>query len=309
MRLHFGKQTPAAQAAPKPFFRASVQSDGTLELLIYEDIGEDWWDGGGLTAKTVREQLDRAGLYSRISVRINSPGGDAFEGVAIGNVLKATGKPVDVAVDGIAASAASIIAMCGSTITMAHNAMMMIHNAWTFEMGDSRAMAKMAERLDKIDGAIAQTYVDRTGKSMDDVRAMMDAETWMSADECMEQGFATAIAAEPDAEKEAEALAMARGFRTLAKMKRVPAKLKAEETVECACDCQNCMDGECENCTMQDCEDQACKDAGCPMQADENASAAAEVPAPAVEPPAAPLESNLSLYQCRQWEMEHGIPA
>jgi ATP-dependent Clp protease, protease subunit len=170
----------AKQLKPQRGFRAALQEDGVFELLVYEEIGEDWWSGDGLTAKMFKQKLDSAGVYARIRVRINSPGGDAFEGIAIGNVLKSAGKPVDVIIDGIAASAASIIAMCGDTISMASNSMMMIHNAWTMAIGDSRAMAKMGDTLGKIDGAIAQTYVDKTGKPMAAIRALMDEETWMT---------------------------------------------------------------------------------------------------------------------------------
>ena len=114
----------------KPFFRASVRnSTGVLEMMIYEQIGENWWSGGGVTAKSVKQRIDAAGPFSRLTLRINSPGGDAFEGIAILNMLRAQGKPIDVYVDGIAASAASIIAMCGDTITMGWGAMMMIHDS------------------------------------------------------------------------------------------------------------------------------------------------------------------------------------
>ena len=130
--------------ALQPGFRAAVRSDGAiLEILMYEEIGYDFWSGGGITSQAVKSQLDRAGTYSKSAAADQlARRHDAFEGVAIGNILKAAGKPIDVVVDGLAASAASIVAMCGSTITMASNAMMMIHNAWTMEMGDSRAMLK-----------------------------------------------------------------------------------------------------------------------------------------------------------------------
>lgn len=286
----------------KPGFRAAVRADGVLEMLVYEDIGMDWWDGGGVTAKTVKQQIDNAGIYSSILIRINSPGGDAFEGVAIHNLLKSTGKPLNVVVDGIAASAASIIAMCGTTIEMGHSAMMMIHNAWTFCMGNAADMTKMAETLGKIDGAIAQTYVDRTGKSMDDVRALMDAETWMSADECVEGGFATAMSGKAEeAESDEEPLNMARRFAALARYRKVPkALVKSAADVECACDCAHCQDGECDACTNADCDDANCKD--CPMQSASGASASAE------EAPAAVVaESDLSFYEARFAALKHGL--
>jgi ATP-dependent Clp protease protease subunit len=249
------------KAALKPFFRASVATDGEFEILLYDEIGADWM-GNGITAKSVRASLDEAGAYSKISLRINSPGGDAFEGIAIGNVLKATGKPIDVYVDGLAASAASIVAMCGDTITMASNAMMMVHNAWTLCAGYASDMRKMADTLDRISTSIAQTYVDKTGKPMDEIQALMDAESWMSAADCVEGGFATAIAAANE-----PAIAMARGFKVLNLMKRVPESLQNNDldSVDgCQCYCQACLDDDCANCSNVECDDSNCSD--CPMQ-------------------------------------------
>lgn len=287
-------------ASDKPFFRAALKADGTLEILIYEEIGEDYWShDGGVTAKTIRQKMDDAGNFSKIVIRINSPGGNAFEGIAIHNVVRAQKKPVEVYVDGIAASSASIIAMCGDTITMGHNAMMMVHNAWSLCAGEAAEMRKMADTLDRVSGSIAQTYVDRTGKSLDEIKAMMDAETWLSADECVEQGFATAIA-ESDP---VGAQALAKGFRALARFKKTPDNLKATEVHNddsaCDCSCQPCVDGYCSACEHEGCVDPNC--VNCPMR-DEAASASGKTPAAsAVEPPPAdkPEESNLSLYEAR----------
>ncbi len=321
-----------------PSFRAAVNSaTDELEVLVYDEIGEDWWSGGGITAQTVRAAIDRAGTFSRISVRINSPGGDAFEGIAIGNVLKATGKPIDVCIDGIAASAASIIAMAGSTITMANNAMMMIHNAWSMCVGYADDMEKMADTLRKISASIAKTYVDRTKNSADEIAILMDAETWMSAEECLDKGFATAIATESNE----PAMAMARGFKVLAKMKKVPDSLK--NSAACACACENCAASNCMNCTASDCDDKNC--ANCPMQAG-SADNRVKTPVKADSGKTTVCEcscqscadgtcaecsnkdcidencpdcpnqeeevgasSNVSLFVARQWELEHGIRA
>lgn len=209
-----------------PTFRASLQSDGTLELLVYEEIGENLWTGGGVTAKTVKQQLDQAGPYSRLAVRVNSPGGDAFEGIAIGNLLRAQGKPIDVFVDGIAASAASVVAMAGDTRTMGSNAMMMIHNAWCSCIGYADDMRKMADTLDKVSAAVAQTYVDRAGMSAADAKALMDAESWLSAQDCIDNGLATAIAEEDDGDD--AAMALARSFKALGRLKNVPDVLRAD---------------------------------------------------------------------------------
>ncbi len=217
----------------KPFFRAAVRNDGgsgVLELMVYEQIGENFWTGEGVTAKNFKQRIDQAaGAFSRISLRINSPGGDAFEGVAILNLLRSLGKPVDVSVDGIAASAASIIAMAGDTISMGSGAMMMIHNAWIIAMGNAQELNKLAATLSTIDGAIAQAYVDRTGQKLDAVKAMMEAETWMGADECVEKGFATQKSNAPVA----EAQNLARSFKSeLSRFSKVPANLQEEEPEE-----------------------------------------------------------------------------
>lgn len=269
------------KAKMKPQFRAALQPSGVLEILVYEEIGYDWWTDGGVTAKTVKQAMDAASGFETITLRINSPGGDAFEGAAIYSLLRASGKPVNVFIDGIAASAASIIAMAGETITMSNVAMMMVHNAWTICLGDAEDMRKTADTLDKVSASIAQAYVSRTGKTAEEIKAIMDAETWMGAQECVDQGFATAVAA-PE-EKDEAAMALASGFRALAKMKRVPAALKndaADGDPECTCPCAACVDGDCEGCTTEDCQFENC-DHGTEMSAD------------------VPEDSNLSQYEAR----------
>lgn len=269
-----------------PHFLAAVKS-GTLELSMYDMIGADFF-GEGITAKAVKQQMDAA-PFNQISVRINSPGGDAFEGVAIGNLLKSAQKPVHVFVDGLAASAASIIAMCGDSIDMAPNAIMMVHNAWSLCAGDGNDMRKMADTLDKVSASIAQTYAGRTGKSLDEVKALMDAETWMNAEESLALGFATSVTDEKN--KAAMAMASAPAFRAvLEKYTNVPDQFKADGDDMCDCACQNCVASNCMNCTAENCSDEDCMD--CPMQSSLSAKAETAVQA-AVE------ESNLSLYEAR----------
>lgn len=273
------------QDALKPFFRAEVRNagnggSGVLEIIVYEQIGATWWSDSGVTAKNVKQRVDTAGAFSQIALRINSPGGDAFEGVAILNLLRSLGKPVDVFVDGIAASAASIIAMAGDTITMGSGAMMMIHNAWSVVAGNAQQLTKEAVTLAAVDQSIAQTYVDRTGQPLATVKSMMDEETWMGADECVEKGFATAKSAAP---AEPKALNLAREFKALAHFAKVPPAFqpKAEEDAECECNCQNCQDGNCASCSNAGCDTANC--AGCPMQ--ENRSAGAQrLPVASVAP-------------------------
>ena len=227
----FVRSRPAAAQERK--FRAALRTDGTLELMIYEDIGEDWWSGGGVTAKLIKQQLDAAGNYASVCLRVNSGGGDCFEGITIHNLLRSQGKPVKCCVDGLAASAASIIAMCGDTIEMASSGMMMIHNVATMEYGDAQVMRKTADMLDKISGSAAQTYVDRTKLSMDTVRGLMDAETWMSAQDCLDQGFCTAITPPPtspdEQDEEERAAAAIRQSPLLRTYRNVPERFRPIE--------------------------------------------------------------------------------
>jgi HK97 family phage prohead protease len=203
--------------APVGEFRASVNGEGTLELLVYEQIGWDWWSGMGVTASVIKSQIDNAGDVKSIKVRINSPGGDVFEGIAIYNMLRAQKKPVAVYIDGLAASAASIIAMAGDTITMGVNTMMMVHNVWSQCVGYASDMRKMADMLDKTSAAVAQTFIAR-GLTAEKVAELMNAETWLTAPEALALGLCTGVGEEV----EARSLNMARSFPALKFYRNVP---------------------------------------------------------------------------------------
>lgn len=174
------------------FFNSS-SADATLTLEIYDAIGADMF-GDGITASAVSAALNTAGQFDSITMRLNSPGGDLFEGVAICNLLKSAGKPVNVVVDGLAASAASLIAMAGDTITMGDGSMMMIHRAMAMAAGFSDDLRQTADTLDTVSASAADIYVARTGMKKDAVLDMMKAETWMSAQDAVKLGFATAVA-------------------------------------------------------------------------------------------------------------------
>lgn len=165
----------------------------TAELMLYDTIGFDFWSGGGITAKDLAEQLKAIGAVDQITVKINSPGGDVFDGLAIYNLLKQNGSPVNVEIDGMAASIASVIAMAGDTINIAEGGMMMIHDAYGGVMGNSEDMLAMANLLDKIDGQIAGIYASRTGRKADTFRGLMDDETWMTGQEAVDAKLATAV--------------------------------------------------------------------------------------------------------------------
>jgi ATP-dependent protease ClpP protease subunit len=228
------------------FFNAA-KADKTLTLTMYSAIGEDFF-GGGITPQMVTEALD--GNYSDITLRLNSPGGDAFAGVAIYNILRGCGKPVNVVVDGMAASAASLIAMAGDSITMNSGSVLMIHNAMGMTAGDSNDMLKMADTLTKVTDSIADIYVARTGTAKEDVLAMMDTETWMNAEEAVTNKFATAIGS---------GSAVKNSF-DLSAFKNTPIELKAEVTPTCECACEGCIDGKCLDCSNVECVDPNCMD-------------------------------------------------
>ena len=263
----------------------AVKNDSVLELVLYDVIGATM-DGEGVTAKDVKAALD--GEYDSILLRINSPGGSAFEGVAIHNLLKSTGKPINVVVDGLAASAASIVAMAGDQINMNSNAVMMIHKAWSMCIGNSTDLRRDADMLETVDKAIAQTFVDRTGQPMDMISTMMTAETWMTAQDALKNGFCSAIG---NSDNKA-AMNFAKTFsHSLANMKNLPAVLKNESNDECPCDCSNCEADECENCTNVNCTSENCED--CPQQKGVQ------------DKVATPETSNLSLFKAKAWLAAH----
>jgi ATP-dependent protease ClpP protease subunit len=161
---------------------------GATEILIYDEIGPF-----GVTAKAVRAALAEA--PGDLVVRINSPGGDVFDGIAIANDLRAHPGNVRVEITGLAASAASIIAMAGDEIAMAENSFLMIHNASGLVVGTRHDMRALADVLQKIDAELARAYASRTGISTREVARMMDAETWIAATEAKDRGFADEIIA------------------------------------------------------------------------------------------------------------------
>lgn len=128
-----------------------------------------------------------------LKVIINSPGGDVQAGQEIYSILRDIKNPVTVNVQSMAASAASMIAMAGDTVRMSPVALLMIHNASTCTSGDYREMQHTAEVLQTVNAAIMQAYIAKTGKTEDELKIMMDKETWLTANQCLENGFADEI--------------------------------------------------------------------------------------------------------------------
>ncbi len=180
----------------RKFYEIKALAADHAELWIYEQIGENWF-GEGVTAKNLVKEL--AALKVRtLDLHINSPGGSVFDGQAIYNALKAHPAEVTVYIDGLAASIASVIALAGDTVVMAENALFMIHNPWGGVSGDAREMRKYADVLAKVRDTIVGVYAAKTGLDEASVIELMDAESWLSAEEAHGYGFVDQVGAALD---------------------------------------------------------------------------------------------------------------
>ena len=189
------------------------------ELLLYDDIGAGFF--GGISAQQVLEDLKDVDDKTPLDVRINSPGGDVFDGVAIYNALARRTGPVRVFVDALAASIASVIAMAGEPIVMSRGSMMMIHDPWTLTYGSASELRRVAELLDTIKDNIADIYDQQSGAELDDIRQMMLDETWMDAEQAVALGFADDV--EANVERVAAAVV------PFGRYKNTPSQFKSKE--------------------------------------------------------------------------------
>lgn len=171
--------------------------DGEADLLIYEAIGFDPWTGDGLTPKKLTEDLAALGPLSRITLRINSPGGDVFDAVTMLNILRRQQAKISVEVEGLAASAASFLAQAADPgeLRVSDAGMFMVHRAWALAMGNTKDMADMAVVLEKLDGQIANIYAGRSGRRQETWLNYMDAETWFTGAEAVEAKLADKVIA------------------------------------------------------------------------------------------------------------------
>ncbi len=174
----------------------AAESSGDNVISIFDIIGEDPWTGGGFTARRTSAALRSIGERD-VKVQINSPGGDMFEGMAIYNLLRKHNAKVTVEVFGMAASAASIIAMAGDEIVMGGGSFIMVHKAWGLVIGNEFDFADAAETFAGFDGALADIYEARTGLKRDDIETLMSHSrgdgTWLGATAAVEKGFADRV--------------------------------------------------------------------------------------------------------------------
>jgi ATP-dependent protease ClpP protease subunit len=199
-REHAEKQRQALGVEARSWYRiTNAASPDEAEVMLYDEVG------GWLGATADEFIADLRGITApNLRVRVNSPGGSVFEGIAIANALRSHPAQVTVQVDGIAASIASVIAMAGDRIEMAPNTMLMIHDATSICMGNAADMDEMAELLDLISDNIADAYAARAGGTRDEWRARMKAETWYLPEDAVAAGLADEAVQTPKAGTPAE---------------------------------------------------------------------------------------------------------
>lgn len=183
--------SPKALQHWDPSVKAAADEENAIS--IFDPIGVDYWTGEGVTAKRISGALRAIGEDQPVTVNINSPGGDVFEGLAIYNLLREHKGKVTVKVLGVAASAASFIAMAGDGIQIARAAFFMIHNGWIMVAGNRNDLRAAADWLEPFDRTMADIYAARTGVEIDEVESMMDEEKWMGGAEAVDLGFADSL--------------------------------------------------------------------------------------------------------------------
>lgn len=208
-------------------FRNWVRNDNDERILMLNgEISDQTWFGDEVTPKEFRDELNSC--QGKVTVWINSPGGDCFAAAQIYNMLMEYPGCVDVHIDGIAASAASVIAMAGSHVAISPVGMMMIHNPATVSIGDEREMKKAIEMLSEVKESIINAYELKTGLPRKQLSNMMNAESWFNAKKAVELGFADSILYDTDADDEPEAMIFSRAAVTNSFLD----KLKTEKPVE-----------------------------------------------------------------------------
>jgi len=177
-------------------------TDGANVISMLDVIGTDGWTGDGVTARRIAAAL-RSITADAITVDLNSPGGDFFEGVAIYNLLRQEPRRVTIRILGLAASAASVIAMAGDEVRIGRAGFLMLHNAWVVAMGNRHDMAAAAETMLPFDAAMAEVYAAKAGVDPAQAAAWMDAETWFTGAQAIDAGLADGVLAADVIETEA----------------------------------------------------------------------------------------------------------
>jgi ATP-dependent Clp protease protease subunit len=187
-----------ANVETPPAIRSEAQDDGT-HIYVYDVIDSYW----GASANMLVAALADSGGQT-VHLHINSPGGDVFEARAMAAAIVGYEGDVIAHIDGVAASAATYLALSANEVRMTDGGLFMVHNSWTLAMGNASELLSTAALLEKIDGTIAADYAKKTGASAEQIKAWMDAETWFTAQEAQDAGFIDAIDPNTKGEKNAQ---------------------------------------------------------------------------------------------------------
>lgn len=209
------------------FYQLTNVSEDSATLYIYGDITSiKLFENDVCVYDLAKEIGDLNG--KALTVRINSYGGEAAEGLAIYNLLKSYEGEVTTICDGFACSAASVVFMAGAKRIMPHSGLLMIHNAWTWASGDADDLRKAAEDLEKITQPSVEIYTSVSNLDADEIKSMMDAETWIDADEALDYGFATEISEEAAMQSLEDGILAKTVFKNKQLEKRIKELEKAE---------------------------------------------------------------------------------
>lgn len=209
----------AISQANKPeesWYAIRAAARGVAEIMLYDDIGA--W---GISARQFARDLAALGDVSQINLRIHSAGGDVMDGIAMYNILRGHSARVEVYIDGMAASMASVVAMAGDVVYMPENSSMMVHKPWGGQVGDADDMREYADLLDKFEGTLIRAYALKTGKSEEEIAALLKKTTWMDGNEAVAAGFADQVleplkaAAQLSSKRLEEYTSMPNAMRTL----------------------------------------------------------------------------------------------
>lgn len=209
------------------FYQLTNVSEDSATLYIYGDITSiKWFENDVCVYDLAKEIGDLNG--KALTVRINSYGGEVSEGLAIYNLLKSYAGEVTTICDGFACSAASVVFMAGAKRIMPRSSLLMIHNAWTRASGDADDLRKAADDLEKITQPSVEIYTSVSNLDADEIKSMMDAETWIDADEALDYGFATEISEEAAMQSIEDGILAKTVFKNKQLEKRIKELEKAE---------------------------------------------------------------------------------
>jgi ATP-dependent protease ClpP protease subunit len=205
---------------------ARAEASDAAVIRIFGDIGDSWW-GDSVSAAQFAEDLTEIGKVAQLEVRLNSPGGDMFDGVAIYNTLRNHPAKVTAYVDGLAASAASVIAMGADELVMGTGTQLMIHDAWALSVGNADDMRAQAAVMDQLSDSMADIYADRAGGTAAEWRDSMREESWYGADEAVKAGLADRVVKREKATEDTDVAAAVRSSKFAAKVFRYQGRAHA----------------------------------------------------------------------------------